>query len=733
MAIRTYKVTLDSKNTIAPEPVYLRQGDKTGAVVIDATLMDNGSPVSLNGLTPMFKANTADGQAVIVDSTGFNIVNASGGEFTYQVPSQLGSVDGKIQIAYFSFSDSSGAQSTFNVVFVVEKAADMTQESAKDWVSNLNNIISQYNQWINNAHSSWQDFVNANKEIIESVDPGGTLLTEVINARTPSGANAYPSLGNRLDAGVDARSKNAKAFGVKGNGSTDDLAAINSMIANAADGDTFFFPSGNYVISNSIVISKKINLVGVKPTYDSGDFTKGTVLRGGGIYFQTGSSGSKVSGIGVVTGANIANGFDIHGVIDSVTIENCLTIARDHGYLIESYNGLVQNIKVLNCEAHDGIHGFISKASRTTFEDCLASDLKYWGYGTITDNILAADEVGSAINNRVINCRAVNCGVGFSTYKRNYFGTGEGPVPCLGNQYVGCSAERCNNSLSIGDIPGDTGNGKYVTYPIDNMVVSAFTEIYPKSSTRILFSRNLNINGLLLDTKADLSNDALHNNPGLTVNGISGAKLGTWFDIQPLSTGDKPSVKFGRFFRTANTTSTVITQLANIVDGQTYTIALWDDQTRIQQSTMIKLQGGTVYGRGNSIQFRAQDGVLFELARTASANSAMQVNYAHVSGFDIGMFDYIEIIAGSADNVSNLIKINNADARNAIVTILIRSASGSIKPAGFDPSEFVIPVDNDLVKFTHSLGFGTGLMTQWAYTPSIGKYVLISSQLVPYA
>lgn len=733
MAIRTYKVTLDSKNTIAPEPVLLRQGDKTGAVVIDATLMDNGSPVSLSGLTPSFMANTADCQAVISDTTGFSIVDASGGEFTYQVPSQLGSVDGKIQIAYFSFSDASGAQSTFNVVFVVEKAADMTQESAKDWVSNLNEIISQYNQWVNNAHSSWQDFVNSNKEIIESIDPGGTLLTEVINARTPSGANAYPTLGDRLDAGVDARSKNAKAFGVKGDGSTDDLAAINSMIANAADGDTFFFPSGNYALSNSIVISKKINLAGVKPIYDSGDLVKGTVFRGGGIYFQTGSSGSKASGIGVVTGPNIANGFDIHGTINSITIDRCITIARDHGYLIESYNGLVQNIKVLNCEAHDGIHGFISKASRTTFEDCLASGIQYWGYGTITDNILAADKVGSAINNRVINCRAVHCGVGFSTYKRNYFGTGEGSVPCLGNQYVGCSADSCNNSLSIGDTPGDTGNGKYVTYPVDNMVVSAFTEIYPYSSARISFSRNLNINGILLDTNADLANDALHNNPGITVSGVSGAKFGTWFDIQPLSTGDNPSVKYGRFFRTANTTSTVITKLANVVDGQTYTIALWDDQTRIQQSTMIKLQGGTVYGRGNSIQLRAQDGVLFELARTASANSAMQVNYAHVSGFDIGMFDYIEIIAGSADNVSNLIKINNADARNAIVTILIRSVSGAIKPAGFDPSEFVIPVDNDLVKFTHSLVFGTGLMTQWAYTPSIGKYVLISSQLVPYA
>lgn len=141
MAIRTYKVTLDSKNSIAPEPVLLRQGDKTGAVVIDATLTDNGSPVSLSGLTPSFMANTADGKAVVSDTTGFAIIDASGGKFTYQVPSQLGSVPGKIKIAYFSFTDASGNQSTFDIAFAVSPAADMTQASAKDWISNLSEII----------------------------------------------------------------------------------------------------------------------------------------------------------------------------------------------------------------------------------------------------------------------------------------------------------------------------------------------------------------------------------------------------------------------------------------------------------------------------------------------------------------------------------------------------------------------------------------------------------------
>ncbi|MBM6408665.1 CotH kinase family protein [Lacticaseibacillus rhamnosus] len=152
MAIRTYKVTLDSNNTIAPEPVYLRQGDKTGAVVIDATLMDNGSPVSLSGLTPMFKANTADGKAVIADGGGFSYVNAAGGELTYQVPNALASVPGKIKNAYFSLSDSSGVQSTFSIPFTVLPAADVTLPGALDYItivdgtnSDIRAIINSYN------------------------------------------------------------------------------------------------------------------------------------------------------------------------------------------------------------------------------------------------------------------------------------------------------------------------------------------------------------------------------------------------------------------------------------------------------------------------------------------------------------------------------------------------------------------------------------------------------------
>ncbi|MFD1430435.1 BppU family phage baseplate upper protein [Lacticaseibacillus mingshuiensis] len=161
MAIRTYKVTLDSKNTIAPEPVFLRQGDKTGAVVIDATLSDNGTAISLDGFTPMFKANTADGAAVIADSTGFTVVDTAGGEFTYKVPNALSAAPGKIKTAYFSFLDADGSESTFDVAFVIKAAVDMSQTQADDYITIIDGTLNSLREQIDAMNTDIQTVLSA--------------------------------------------------------------------------------------------------------------------------------------------------------------------------------------------------------------------------------------------------------------------------------------------------------------------------------------------------------------------------------------------------------------------------------------------------------------------------------------------------------------------------------------------------------------------------------------------
>jgi len=210
MAIRTYKVTLDSKNTIVPEPVFLRQGDKTGAVVIDAKLMDNGSPVSLSDLTPMFKANTADDQAVIADSTGFNIIDASGGEFTYQVPNALSAVPGKIMTAYFSFSDASGSESTFDVAFIIKKAVDITQAQADEYITIIDGTLKSLQQKIDGMNTDVQTIINA----FNQGDFYNKAQTDDKDSATLASAKSY------ADSGDSATLTSAKAYADSGDVAT---------------------------------------------------------------------------------------------------------------------------------------------------------------------------------------------------------------------------------------------------------------------------------------------------------------------------------------------------------------------------------------------------------------------------------------------------------------------------------------------------------------------------------
>lgn len=251
MAIRTYKVTLDSKNAIAPEPVYLRQGDKTGAVVIDATLMDNGSPVSLSGLTPMFKANTADGKAVIADSTGFNIVNASGGEFTYQVPNALSSVPGKIVTAYFSFSDTSGTESTFDVAFIIKKAVDITKPQADNYITIIDGTLQSLQQKINAMNTDIQTILNAfnqgdfyNKSQTDNKD--AATLASAKNYSDAGDASTLASAKTYADTQDDKTLANAKTYADKA-GYVAPQTAATAQVQQISDSPIEFWREGHTV------------------------------------------------------------------------------------------------------------------------------------------------------------------------------------------------------------------------------------------------------------------------------------------------------------------------------------------------------------------------------------------------------------------------------------------------------------------------------------------------------
>ncbi|MGL9918805.1 hypothetical protein IGK44_000880 [Enterococcus sp. DIV1248a] len=65
---------------------------------------------------------------------------------------------------------------------------------AKRLTEHANQKITEYDQYIASGKSDWEDFVDSNKKVLESIDPGGVLTSEMIESR-----GNYPKLPERLE------------------------------------------------------------------------------------------------------------------------------------------------------------------------------------------------------------------------------------------------------------------------------------------------------------------------------------------------------------------------------------------------------------------------------------------------------------------------------------------------------------------------------------------------------
>lgn len=95
----------------------------------------------------------------------------------------------------------------------------------------------------------------------------GNWYFQGVNTGIRSGDTTYPESTNTRYDGTDFV-YNAKRFGAKGDGITDDSQVIQQMIDNAhgSGGGTIFFPSGEYNITKALTVYEGINLIGASET-----------------------------------------------------------------------------------------------------------------------------------------------------------------------------------------------------------------------------------------------------------------------------------------------------------------------------------------------------------------------------------------------------------------------------------------------------------------------------------
>lgn len=176
--------------------VKLRHADVNSQDIV-AQIVENGQPKNFEGLQPFFclMAQEITGQGVSEESVVS--FDAKNGTLKYIASDNALQMVGRNE-AYFSFKKQTGDKwieqfSTRNFHYIVEKSiySQPFKDSNYWWTfKELNRIFKQY---IEEGRKSWEEFVEANREIIESIDPGGVLLAKVIdiqkivNEKVPAG------------------------------------------------------------------------------------------------------------------------------------------------------------------------------------------------------------------------------------------------------------------------------------------------------------------------------------------------------------------------------------------------------------------------------------------------------------------------------------------------------------------------------------------------------------------
>lgn len=211
MAVR-YPITLnvsEPNNNIGL--LKIRQADEETQTLV-VQILEDAVPKSYEGLQVFFCARIGQtaGLGIIEQKLHESeMTDPKNGKLEYTFRAEDWQVLGR-QNGYFSFrkmeDDHTYIQqfSTRDFTFEVTKSvySDGIKEVTKDgstYVWTFEDLLRLFKEFIASGKSDWEEFVEQNKEIIESVDPGGKLLKEVIEARKPENEDSFSSLGERLN------------------------------------------------------------------------------------------------------------------------------------------------------------------------------------------------------------------------------------------------------------------------------------------------------------------------------------------------------------------------------------------------------------------------------------------------------------------------------------------------------------------------------------------------------
>ena len=497
------------------------------------------------------------------------------------------------------------------------------------------------------------------------------------------------------------------------------------------EGQTLLLSNKNYEFGgNTITLDKNVNIKGnKKPFYD---LTNKTFVEGTGTIFKNvklvfKSRGYSVENISVQS-ENIDNAFEGNtGNCSDIVIRNCAAKCYSHCYLFESYNGFVNNVKIIDCDAYDSTHGFISKATNTQFINCYAYGMSQYGFGFISDNIPASDKKGNGSGGTSINCKAENCLKGICLYSRDMHSEDNSNTITLSKINLSqFTSKNCTTGFMFGDGLITTEG---VTYnPIYNINCIGCKSEHSENTQISLEIKKVN----RMSFEGYIDGKIVHN--GFVVRDVNLKVQSPYgnrdklidYDIINNNT-DFPRLELKNMYENTikiqNTQTTIIKGLlgGNFNLGDILTLIIDDKFTSIKNDSNLILKNPLYSNKGTWIKLKYNGDKWEEIEHFENGATTQQIDLTSVSTITSSYTNTLDILI--PNTTTNKIKLPNpSDVPYKEYTLFVRNGNGSgstITYGGLDTNNLV---SNTAIKTT--LNAGEMQVINIVKTPFISKWLI---------